>query len=116
VATLTPKSLPAPNGSVKRWFEASGATPSWYDDDVEYVVLEREFAEPLSPDDVRRMAAETQCLELYRVKPVCSYLMAGGKRMVCVFKAPDAEAIRAIARSNAFPRDSLAWSSTLHTP
>jgi len=50
------------------------------------------------------------------VKPVCSYLMAGGKRMVCVFKAPDAEAIRAIARSNAFPRDSLAWSSTLHTP
>ena len=82
---------------------------------MDYVVLEREFPEPLSPEDVLKMASEVQCLELYRVTPVCSYLMPDGKRMVCVFKAPDAEALRSIARSNAFPPGSTIWSSTRHT-
>jgi hypothetical protein len=82
---------------------------------VEWVVLEREFPEPLTPDMVRQMAAETTCLELYRVRPVRSYLMPGGRRMVCVFEAPDAEALRALGRVNEFP-DGPVWSSTLHTP
>jgi hypothetical protein len=80
------------------------------------IVLEREFPEALSPEDVSRMAASMQCLELYRVKPVRSYLMPDGKRLVCVFEAPDAEALRAVGRANAFPSDSVVWSSTLHTP
>ena len=82
---------------------------------MDYVVLEREFPEPLTPEDVTRLAAETQCLELYRVKPVRSYLMPDGRRMVCIFQAPDAEALRAVARSNDFP-SAIIWSSTLHTP
>ena len=88
---------------------------SWYCRLVEYIVLEREFPEPLSPEDVPRMAAEAQCLDLYRVTPVRSYLTADGKRMVCVFQAPDAEALRAVARVNDFPSATV-WSSTLHTP
>jgi hypothetical protein len=83
---------------------------------MSYVVLEREFPEPISPDDVPEMAAEVQCLELYRVRPVCSYLMPGGRRMVCVFEAPDAEALRSLGRANDFPAGSVVWSSTLHTP
>ncbi len=83
---------------------------------MEYVVLEREFPEPLNPAEVPTMAAETQCLELYRVRPVCSYLMPDGMRMVCVFEAPDAQALRSLARSNGFPDGSVVWSSTLHTP
>ena len=63
-----------------------------------------------------KMAASLQCVELYRVKPVRSYLMPGGKRMVCVFQAPDAEALRALGRANGFPPNSVVWSSTLHTP
>jgi len=82
---------------------------------VDFVVLEREFPEPLSPEDVPRMAAETQCLELYRVKPVCSYLMPDGLRMVCVFQAPDAQALRSVGRANGFPPNFVVWSSTLHT-
>ena len=82
---------------------------------MDYVVLEREFPEPLSPDDVAKMASEVQCLDLYRVTPVCSYLMPDGMRMVCIFRAPDAEALRAVARSNAFPAGSTIWSSTRHT-
>jgi len=82
---------------------------------MEYVILEREFPEPLSSEEVRKMAAETECLDLYRVKPVRSYLMPGGKRMVCVFQAPDAEALRAVGRSNGFS-NAVIWSSTVHTP
>lgn len=83
---------------------------------MEYVVLEREFPEPLKPEDVPAMAEATQCLELYRVKPLCSYLMPDGMRMVCVFQAPDAEALRSLSRANGFPPGSTVWSSTLHTP
>ncbi len=83
---------------------------------MSYVVLEREFPEPLSPEEVPKMAASVQCLELYRVKPVRSYLMPDRMRMVCVFEAPDAEALRSLARANDFPTGSVVWSSTLHTP
>jgi len=89
---------------------------SWYSRLVVFVILEREYLEPLSPEDVQRMAAETQCLELYRVKPVRSYLMPDGLRMVCIFQAPDAEALRSVGRANGFPPGSVVWSSTLHTP
>lgn len=81
-----------------------------------FVILEREFPEPLSPDDVQRMAAEAQCFDLYRVKPVRSYLMPDGLRMVCIFQAPDAEALRSVGRANGFRPGSVIWSSTLHTP
>jgi hypothetical protein len=87
----------------------------WYHRGMEYVVLEREFSAPLTPDEVRKMAAETQCLDLYRVKPVRSYLMPGGQRMICVFLAPDAEALRAVSRSNGF-ENAVIWPSTVHTP
>lgn len=83
---------------------------------MEHIVLERRFDEPLTPAEVRRMAAETTCLDLYRVKPVRSYLMPDGKRLVCVFQAPDAEALRAVARANGFPADAVVWSSTIHMP
>ena len=83
---------------------------------MDYVVLEREFPEPLTPEDVRNMAASIQCLDLYRVKPVRSYLMPDGKRLVCVFEAPDAEALRALGRVNEFPEGALVWPSTAHTP
>lgn len=80
------------------------------------MVVEREFPEPLTPEEVTAMAASMQCLELYRVKPVCSYLMPDGKRMVCMFEAPDAEALRSLGRANGFPTDAVIWPSTLHTP
>ena len=89
-----------------RWYDLGG----WSG-----LILEREFAEPLTPDRVRQLAAETTCLELYRVKPIRSYLMSGGRRMVCVFEAPDAEALRAVGRANEMPQATV-WSSTLHTP
>ena len=81
-----------------------------------YVVVEREFPEPLDPAEVPVMAQKTTCLDLYRVRPVCSYLMPDGKRMVCIFEAPDAQALRSVARANDFPEGAVVWPSTLHTP
>ncbi len=83
---------------------------------MEHIVLERRFEKPLTPDDVRRMASEMTCLELYRVKPIRSYLMPDGKRLVCVFQAPDAEALRAVGRANRFPDNAVVWPSTVHVP
>ena len=107
-------SLPAVARSVNRGFQLPAT--SWYAPPVPYVVLEREFPEPLSPEDVPTMAASVRCLELYRVTPVSSYLAPDGMRMICVFKAPDAEALRSLGRANDFPKGSRVWSSTLHTP
>ena len=87
-----------------------------YSRPVNYVVLEREFPEPLTSEEVRHMAASMRCLELYRVQPVCSYLMPDGKRLVCVFEAPDADALRSLGRANGFPPDSVVWASSLHIP
>jgi hypothetical protein len=80
---------------------------------VERIVLEREFEEPLTAADVRKLAAGTRCLKLYRVKPICSYLMPGGRRMVCIFEAPDAEALRSVSRVNDF-RSATVWAATYH--
>lgn len=82
---------------------------------MERIVLEREFHTPLAADDVQRMAAETTCLELYHLKPVRSYLMPGGKRMICIFEGPDAEALRSVGRANGFDGSTI-WAATLHTP
>jgi hypothetical protein len=83
---------------------------------VSYIVLEREFPEGLTPDQLRQMVSSMQCLDLYRVKPLRSYMTSEGKRLVCVFEAPDAEALRAVGRANGFPSGWTVWSSTLHTP
>lgn len=100
---------------VKPRFSPPPAPRSWYVAQVEYVILEREFPEPLTPEQVPLLASETQCLDLYRVRPMASYLMPGGRRMVCIFEAPDAQSLRALARANGFP-NAVVWSSTLHTP
>ena len=101
---------------VKPWFEHSIRPGPWYCRPVDYVVLEREYPDGLTPERLHQMAASLQCLDLYRVKPICSYLAPDGKRVVCVFQAPDAEALRALGRANDFPANSIVWSSTLHTP
>lgn len=89
---------------------------SWYRTTVEWVVVEREFPEALTPDRVRELAAKANgCLDLYRVEGVRSYLSPDGTRMICVFRAPDAESVRMALRDGGSPPATV-WSSTLHTP
>jgi hypothetical protein len=78
---------------------------------VEWIVVEREFPEPLTEDRVRQMG--TQCFDLYRITPVRSYLAPDGKRMVCIFRAPDAEAVRTILRMRESP-PGIVWACTTY--
>ncbi|KPK16017.1 MAG: hypothetical protein AMJ62_07500 [Myxococcales bacterium SG8_38] len=81
---------------------------------MEWVVVERAFPEPLSDDEMRRMHDESKCVDLYRVTSIRSYLMPDRKRLVCVFQAPDAEAVRSFLRVNR--SEGIVWPCTLHTP
>lgn len=82
---------------------------------MEWVVVERDFPVPLSDEEIRRMHDEAQCVDLYRVTGIRSYLTPDRKRLVCIFQAPDAEAVRSFLRVNRSVRGSV-WPCTLHAP
>ena len=81
---------------------------------MEWIVVEREFPEPLTEDEVHRMYDEAQCANLYRVSGIRSYLSPDKKRLVCLFQAPDAEAVRSFLRANRSVRASV-HACSLHT-
>ncbi|MEM7434334.1 MAG: nickel-binding protein [Myxococcota bacterium] len=83
---------------------------------MEWVVAERNFDVALTPDMVRQLAAESgPCGPMYGVKPVSSYLAGDGKRMICVFRAPDAEAVRTMFRNGGSPNAKV-WTASRHVP
>jgi cation diffusion facilitator CzcD-associated flavoprotein CzcO len=55
------------------------------------------LSEPVDRDGVRRLARQA-CAELYRVEWLRSYLTMDGRRMLCWYQAPDAEAVRFVLR------------------
>ena len=82
---------------------------------MEWVVVEREFDPPLTREAVLAQAEDPGCMALYGVTPIRSYLAPGGKRMICVFRAPDAEALRSVFRTMPSP-EAKVWTSTVHKP
>ncbi len=82
---------------------------------MEWIVIEREFPEALTDDDVHRLYDDAQCVDLYRVQGVRSYLSPDRRRMVCVVRAPDAESVRTFLRVNrSVP--GIVHTCSLHTP
>jgi hypothetical protein len=62
-------------------------------------VVERSFASAVRYEDVKAFAeAKAWCLETYNVQHSHSVLSLDGKRMLCFFAAPDAEAVRSAQR------------------
>jgi hypothetical protein len=62
---------------------------------MEIVVVERTFEEPITFEEIQRAENATSwCLEINRVKFLHTYLSSDGKRMICVYEAPDAESVR----------------------
>ena len=82
---------------------------------MEWIIVEREFLEALTDDQLYRMNDEAQCVDLYRVKGIRSYLSPDRKTLICVFRAPDAEAVRSFLRVNRSVRGAVRACS-LHTP
>jgi hypothetical protein len=71
---------------------------------MEYVVAERVFDAPVMADRLHALAEESRwCLEQNRVNAVRAYLSRDGHKMVCLFEAPDAEAVRRVNQQARVP-------------
>jgi hypothetical protein len=68
------------------------------------------------PFDVERFNAAQRdsvpCLTLHGVRHVVSYVEPDGRKMICVFEAPDAEAVRRTARQIGYVYDRV-WLATV---
>jgi hypothetical protein len=80
------------------------------------VVVERSFPEPTAYEDLAARAARVAwCFEAYGVRLLGSYASGDGRRMVCVYDAPDAEAVRQVQRQAGAPYDRI-WVATAVPP
>jgi hypothetical protein len=79
------------------------------------VVVERSWQEPVTLDEIQAIEDKgTGCLETHNVKFVRTYFSTDRRRMVCLYRAPDAEAVRLAQRQAKMPVD-LVWSFRLKT-
>jgi hypothetical protein len=70
------------------------------------VVVERSFAEPVSLDEVQAKEDAGQwCLDAHGVSFVRTFFSNDRKRMLCLYAAPDAEAVATAQRKAGMPVD-----------
>jgi hypothetical protein len=75
------------------------------------IVVERLFKKPVEFEAIQKMEDESQwCLDLYNVKFLKTYFAADRKRMICVYEAPDAEAVRSANRQAGVPFEAV-WTA-----
>ena len=78
------------------------------------IILEQRFEG--RPFDVERFNAAQRrnapCLRVHGVYHTVSYVTRDGSRMICVFDAPDAEAVRRAARQLGLCYEGV-WSATV---
>lgn len=83
---------------------------------TEDVIVERQFPEPISREFVVNAYNEKGwCLKTYSVEHVETYISNDGTRMVCLFRAPDAEAVRMSNKLGGVPFSEV-WTASLHLP
>ena len=80
------------------------------------VVVERTFDEAVDLADIQAMEdAVSWCLEQHRVEFVRSLFSNDNKRMLCLYRAPDAESVRRTQEQGGLPFDSI-WACVHFTP
>jgi len=83
---------------------------------MDVVMFERQLDPPAAIADVHEMQqAAAWCMEQYRVRHRTSLLAHDGRLLTCAFDAPDAEAVRSVARQVGVPFERL-WSASVHAP
>lgn len=88
----------------------SAPQPGTGDDALSKVVVTRAFAEPVSLDAVQAQEdAHAHCLENHRVRYLRTFFSNDRRRMVCVYRAPDAESVRLAQQQAGMPIDQV-WS------
>jgi hypothetical protein len=81
---------------------------------LETVVAERTFPEPITAEFVSNTLKQAGwCLDVHRATYLGSYLAGDGKRMVCVFRAPDAESVRLANDQGGVPYTEV-WTASVH--
>lgn len=84
---------------------------------METVVVERQLDGPLDLALLREKRGQlAACLEAHDVRFEHSYLAPDGRRMICVYRAPDAESVRQALRSGGVLPFEAAWKATVLRP
>lgn len=74
------------------------------------VLVERRFEFPVLFEDIQSLEeAGASCLATHRVEFVRTFFSADRKRMICLYAAPDAEAVRVAQREAGMPVETV-WS------
>jgi len=81
---------------------------------METIVLEHHFEDrSFDIERYRKAQAENNwCLKTHEVHHVRSYLSADERRMICIFEAPDAEAVRRMSAQLGYSYDHV-WRATV---
>lgn len=81
---------------------------------METIVLEHHFDDrPFDVERYRKARTENSwCLKTHNVHLVRSYLSPDGRRMICIFEAPDAEAVRQMSVQLGYSYDHV-WRATV---
>lgn len=80
------------------------------------VVVHRRFDEPVALGDIQEMEdAGIACLDVRQVQFVRTYFSADQKRMLCLYRAPDAESVREAQRAAGMPMEDV-WAFTALLP
>jgi hypothetical protein len=80
---------------------------------MERVIVERTFDEPADMDELQAREKDASwCLDTHRITPLASFLSRDGRRLICTYEAPDAEAVRTANETAGLPFDSV-WSATV---
>jgi hypothetical protein len=75
------------------------------------VLVERSFATPVAFDALQAQEdAGAWCLAQHAVRHLHSYFACDRQRMICVYAAPDAEAVRSVQRQVGLPHDRV-WAA-----
>lgn len=82
----------------------------------EIVVVERSFPAPATLDFISNALQRAGwCMDLHQAALVESFLGANGLKMICVFRAPDAESVRIANKQGGVPFMEV-WTASVHTP
>lgn len=80
------------------------------------VIVERSFETSADMDALQaKEDAGLWCLDLHRVRFLHTYVSLDRKRMLCIYRAPDAESVRISQRQIDMPLDRV-WSAQRHEP
>lgn len=81
------------------------------------VIVERTFAEPVSFEDIEGVHSQLQwCLDVNGGKPLIHGIDSRRLRSLCLYEAPDVEAIRRVAEQAAAVPEPKIWPVSVHGP